>query len=121
IEVQVRENRRGGDRVCDVGFAREAFLALVGRGAKLGRLTDALNLLRRQVGLDVGDQLLKTGRAPSAGEQSQERRRIVHRGGCRCGSVSEAELRSSERGLMLLLGQRRWRGRLRLTQNLRRD
>ena len=58
IEAQVREDRGGGDGMGDVGLAGEALLPLVGRGAELGGFADALDLLGRQVGLDVAQQLL---------------------------------------------------------------
>ena len=45
IQVQVGEDLRGGERMRDVGLAREALLALVRLGAELGGRADALDLL----------------------------------------------------------------------------
>ena len=50
VEVQVGEDVGGRHRMGDVGLAREALLALVRRGAELGRRAHALDLLGRQVG-----------------------------------------------------------------------
>ena len=82
VEMQLGEDRRRGHRVGDVGFAAETGLALVRRGAELGGLPDALDLLGRQVGSHRGQQFLQPRcGAPCTGEESQERRRIVHRSG----------------------------------------
>ena len=60
IEMQIREDRGGRHRVRDEGLAGEAFLSLVGGGAELGRLLDALHLLRRQIFADCGQKLLES-------------------------------------------------------------
>ena len=52
IQAQVREDGGRGDRVSDVGLTREALLALVNRGAELGGLADAPDLLGRQVAVN---------------------------------------------------------------------
>jgi len=52
VEMQVGEDRGGSHRVRDERFAREALLAVVDRGAEFGRLADAANLLRGQIGAD---------------------------------------------------------------------
>src|SRR4029077_4645569 len=56
VQVQVREDRGGGDRVGDEGLAGAALLAVVGRGAEFGRLAHPLDLLRRQVAFYGGEQ-----------------------------------------------------------------
>ena len=61
IEVQVGEDVGGGERMRDVGLAREALLALVGVGAELGGLADALDLLGRQVGSTLPSSSLRPG------------------------------------------------------------
>ena len=69
-----RSARIAGDRhrVGDVGLAGEALLALVGRGAELGGLAHALDLLGRQVGCStLLSSSLSPGGASSAGQQSQ--------------------------------------------------
>ncbi len=38
IQMQVGEDFRGGQRMRDVGFARQALLAQMGLGAELGRI-----------------------------------------------------------------------------------
>ena len=78
VQAQIGEDGRGGHRMRNERLAREAFLPTVRRGAELGRLADARHLLGRQVGADRGEQLLQSRSASSAGQQSQERRRIVH-------------------------------------------
>ena len=83
-------------RMGDVGLAREALLALVGRSAELGGFADALDLLGRQVGLDAAQQLFEARSAPAAGKQSQERRRVVH-GAQRRGQARRYSCRQSPR------------------------
>ncbi len=78
VQAQIREDGRGRHRVRDERFAREAFLPAVRRGAELGCLADARDLLGRQVSADRRQQFLQSRSASSAGQQSQERRRIVH-------------------------------------------
>ena len=56
VQVKVREDRRGGDRVGDEGFAGVALLAVVRRGAELGRLAYPLHLLGRQVAFYGSEQ-----------------------------------------------------------------
>ena len=70
IEPQVREDRGGGYGMRDVGLAGKALLTLVGRGAELGGFADALDLLGRQVGLDVAQQLFETRSASCRREAS---------------------------------------------------
>jgi hypothetical protein len=79
VEVQVGEDGSRRHRVSDEGLAGEAFLSLVNRGAELGGLADASDLLGRQIAAGGRQQLLQPRGASSAGQQSQERRRIVHR------------------------------------------
>jgi hypothetical protein len=57
VEVKIRENRCGGNRVSDIRLTGEALLSFVSRGAKLGGLTDAGNLLGGEVAADRGQQL----------------------------------------------------------------
>jgi hypothetical protein len=58
IQMQVGQDDRGGHRMRDVGFARNARLALMRGRAEFGRGAHAFDLLRRQVGRDFGEQLL---------------------------------------------------------------
>ena len=67
VEVQLGEDLGGCDGMGDVGLAREALLSLVGKSAELGGLADAFHLVRGQVELDLGEQLLQTRSAPCAG------------------------------------------------------
>jgi hypothetical protein len=57
VHVQVGEQVGDGDRVGDVGLAGQPLLALVGLGAELVRVADAIHLRRRQVGLELVQQL----------------------------------------------------------------
>src|SRR5262249_48669873 len=104
----------------DVGLAGQSLLAVVRGGAELGGLADARYLLGRQVGADRGQKLFKSRSASSAaGQQSQERRRVVH---VRlCPSVSEAELRSAEARLEVGLGGDGLGHRLGLAQHFHGD
>ena len=61
IQMQVREDFGGGDRMGDVGLAGDALLALVRGGAELGRLADALHLFGRQVGSTLASSSLTPG------------------------------------------------------------
>ncbi len=89
----------------------------MGRGAELGRFADAPDLLGRQVAADRPQQLLQSRSASSAGQQSQERRRVIH--GFRLQpSVSETELRCAEARLVVRVGGDGLRRRLRLAQHL---
>ena len=54
IEMQIGQDDGGRDRVRDVGLAGNARLALMRGGAELGGVADALDLLGRQVGRDLG-------------------------------------------------------------------
>ena len=65
IQVQVGEDVRDGDRMRDVGLAAQALLALVGFGAELISVADAVDLRRRQVGLQLVEQLGDAYRASS--------------------------------------------------------
>ena len=79
VQMQVGEDLGGRHRMGDVRFAGDTLLALVCGGAELGGLADAFDLLVRQVGGDLAQQLLDARRAAfRAGQQPQQRRRIVH-------------------------------------------
>jgi hypothetical protein len=83
IQVQLGQDLGGRQRMGDVGFAGEALLAQVGLGPELGGLPDAFNLLRRQVGFCLAEQLREAGGAPRAGtwNQAKQRLRNIHTGG----------------------------------------
>ena len=68
VEVQVSEDVGRRHRMRDVGFAAEAFLSLMCRGAKFCRGANALDLLGGQVAADFAQQLLETRSASGAGE-----------------------------------------------------
>ena len=68
VEMEVGEDRGGGDRVGDERLTREALLAAVDRGAEFGRLANAAHLLGGQVAADGAQQLLQSRSASSAGQ-----------------------------------------------------
>jgi hypothetical protein len=49
--------------VGDVGLAGAASLALMGQGAKASGFADAVDLVGRQVGRDLAQQLIESGSA----------------------------------------------------------
>src|SRR5581483_7999277 len=120
IEVQIGEECRRRYRVRDEGLTGEALLSFVGGGAELRCLLDPRYLVGRQVFTDGGQKLLESRSAPSAGEQSQERRRIVHTKG-RGASVPQPELRRAEARLSVELGNRGLGRRLGLAEHVERD
>jgi len=54
VQVQLGENQRGGDRVCDVRLAAQAFLPQVGRSAEFSGGTHPFHLLGGQVAGNLG-------------------------------------------------------------------
>src|SRR6185312_2385660 len=120
IEIKIGEYGGGGHRMGDERLTGEALLTLVGRGAKFGGLLDSRDLIRWQVFADCGEKLLESRGAPSAGEQYQERRRIVHRKRP-VASVPQPELRSAEARLSLQLGDCRLGRGLGLAEHVERD
>src|SRR5215470_19066019 len=116
VEVQVGEDRGGSDRMGDEGLTRETLLSLMNRGAEFGRLADAAHLLGGQIAADRAEQLLQSRSASSAGQQSQERRRVLHV--TKPPSVSEAELRGAEGRLVVRVGNYGLGRRLGLTEHL---
>jgi hypothetical protein len=82
IHVQIGEQVGNGDRVGDVRLAGQALLALVRLGAELISVADAVHLRRRQVGLQLVEQLGDANRASSGRQQPQDGRRIVHLACC---------------------------------------
>ncbi len=60
LRIQVHLGQEAGhcDRMGDIGFARQAGLALVGEGAEFVRLHHLLDQLGRHVGLQYFDELL---------------------------------------------------------------
>ena len=78
VEPQVGEQVGDRDRMGDVGLARAAALALVGlEGEVVGGL-DALDVLGRQVALELVDQLVDADGPSSVGQQAAQGRRDVH-------------------------------------------
>src|SRR6202011_3473806 len=88
------------------------------RGTEFRGFADPSDLLCGKVGPHRGEQLFQPRGAPSAGEKSQERRRVVHSSHGPVASVSEAELRGAESGLSIQLRYRGFGRRLRFTQHL---
>src|SRR5262249_15361431 len=80
IDVQIREDVGGGDRVRDVGLTRKALLALVSRRPEFISLLDALHLLGRQVVLQLGNELIDAEGAPSARQETQDGGGVIHGG-----------------------------------------
>ena len=78
IQVQVGEDVGDRDRMGDVRLAAQALLAFVGLGAELVGVADAIDLRRRQVGLELVEQLRDADRASSGRQQTQDGRRVVH-------------------------------------------
>ena len=134
IQVQIREDLRGRERVRDVRLAGEPLLALVRLRAEFRGRADALDLLGRQIGFDAVDQLAQARQSPGTGQKLKERRRVIHGARAPLGKgqaddlflyvtiALQAELRRTEQGLVVGVGQRGFRRRrIRLTQHLRRD
>jgi hypothetical protein len=98
VEVQVGEDVGYRDRVGYECLARLALLALVrGLGIREG-VPHPLDLVGREVGLDLGDELAYPGSASSARQQSEEGRRVVHPGGrCAISPPGRAAGRGSRR------------------------
>src|SRR5687767_396289 len=81
VEVQVGEDVGDRDRVGDEGLAGLALLALVRSLRVLESLAHPLDLVGREVGLDLGRELTDPGSASSARQQSEDGRRVIHPGG----------------------------------------
>ena len=67
VEAQVGEDVRNGHRMGDVGLAGNPLLALVLLGAEFVGFAHAFDLRRRQVGLELVQQLADPGGASSTG------------------------------------------------------
>ena len=75
VEMQIRQDLRGRQRVRYVGLAGKPLLAFMGFGAELGRVANAFHLLFGQVGLEAVDQLAQARQTPGTGQKLKERRR----------------------------------------------
>jgi len=123
VEPQVGEQVGHGHRVGDVGLAGAAALAVMGLEGEVVRLLHPLDLLRGQVGLELGDQLGDAYGPSSVGQQAAQGRRDVHRRAA-SGLVSQPDLRCAELAHEFGLGhefRRRRRGRIRLLEDLDAD
>ncbi len=78
VELEVGEQVGDGDRVRDVRLARTAPLAVMGLEREVVRFLDQFDLVGRQVGLQLRNELVDADGASSVGQQAAQGRRDVH-------------------------------------------
>jgi len=76
--MEVGQQVRYGDRVCDVWLAGTAALAFMGLEREVVGFLDALDVLGGQVALELVDELVDADGASSVGQQAAQGRRDVH-------------------------------------------
>ena len=87
---------RLADRMRDVGLARTAPLPVMGVEGEVVRFLDELDLVGRQVGFQLRNELVDADGASSVRQQAAQGRRDVHGRAVGAGLVSQPDLRCAE-------------------------